>query len=54
MYFPEWVDNLLTRKILRETYMTIFSDAAFKSLYTEILQRDVYNIVLINSLFNFF
>ena len=54
MCFPEWVDNLLKRKIFRETYMTIFSDAAFKSLYTEILQGDFYNIVLKNSLFNFF
>ena len=40
MYFPGWVDNLLTKNILRGTYVTNFSDAAFKSLCTEILQRD--------------
>ena len=56
MYFPGWVDNLLTKKILGVTYETIFffSDAAVKILCTEILQRDFYNTVIINSLFNFF
>ena len=41
MCFPEWVDNLLTRTLPLKVFTLKF------------LQRDFYNIVLINSFFIF-